>query len=75
VGLHTEKPTASLYLNPILLVVACIEIKESLNIDGNKIHQYQQIEHSPLTSNHCIEYIKKPTTYDIGNVYPGPGCG
>jgi hypothetical protein len=55
-------------------VVVCIEIKESLNIYGNKIHQYQQIEQSPLTSNHCIEY-KKPTTYDIGSVYPGPGCG
>jgi hypothetical protein len=40
--LHTEKPRASLYLNPILRVVVCIEIKESLNIDGNKIHQYQQ---------------------------------
>ena len=73
-GLHLEKPRDSLYLNPILLVVVCIEIKESLNIYGNKIHQYQQIEQSPLTSNHCIEY-KKPTTYDIGSVYPGPGCG
>jgi hypothetical protein len=56
--LYPEKPRASLYLNPILLSVVCIEIIESLNIDGNKIHQYQQIEQSPLISNHCIEYKK-----------------
>ena len=37
--------------------------KESLNSDGHQFHQYQQKELN----------TKIPTTYDVGNPYPGLG--
>jgi hypothetical protein len=39
--------------------------KESLNSDGQQLHQYQQNEQAPLTSNHWAP--QNATTYDVGN--------
>ena len=38
---------------------------ESLNSDGQQLHQYQQDKQSSLTSN-LTEEKKKTTTYEIG---------
>jgi len=46
-------------------------LKEKLNSDGNKIHQYQQNKH--YISFQMIEEKKKTTTYVDGNPVPGLG--
>ena len=46
--------------------------KESLNSDGQQLHQYQQNQQSPLTWTLWTQK-KNTTTYEVGN--PGPGFG
>jgi hypothetical protein len=46
--------------------------EESLNSDGQQIHQYQQNEQSPLIQTEPTEH-NKTTTYDVGNSDPGLG--
>ena len=47
--------------------------KACLNSDGQQVHQYHQKEQLPFNVNSLI--IKKTTTFDTGNPYPGLGQG